>query len=74
MNSQIFENLKKVGSYNYLNFFSKVEKKLIEFTSSTTSNMNSELVVLSNIIFLLSETIERSFLERTPFLNKATNH
>lgn len=65
--NQLFDLFKKLASYSYGNLFERLTQAVEYFVKSS----KNEPMVISNILFLLSELVDHNFLERNIFLNKA---
>ena len=63
--TKLFEDFKKVGSYNYEHFFTQLADGL-KYVAD-----NSNTGGLANLLMLLCELIDRHYLERNPFLGSA---
>jgi hypothetical protein len=62
--------IKKLSSYVYEDFFRAVDSAFDNYMA----NREHELVVFSNLLFLISELNDRHYLERSTNMNKAKNH
>ena len=67
--NNLFELYKKLSSYVYEDLFMAIDYALENYIN----NQKQELIILSNILFLLSELVDRHFLERNVNMNKAKN-
>ena len=67
--AHLFDNFKKIGSFVFESFFRAVDFALDEYIGTKKDS----LAILANILFLLSELVDRHFFERNVHMNRATN-